>query len=343
MSFDEHANLSTSTIQIPPSPADSGTTLTVNAGDGATMPSSDPFNCTVWSAGQQATRFNSEIVRMTAVGRTTVAAGSNAAVLPQATIHVASSSNFDSGGGTCGIVTTDGVVQVITYTGKGTGTLTGCTGGTGTMHTGDHVVSDDFTIVRSTEAGENGIVFARSILKGDQIEPTITKKTLTDIEAGGGGGGTSNLGLFSVEVAIGDGHIFDAFINDTFIIGTSTDRPSAEYRKFYTTTPIVVGSGGVVFQGNVGTVTQIPTDADNYDGQQSVVVTNMTGTQIMSGYTTTTTTPGDNSLDIPWALNSATLTQVVGTDLTWDDTDGQIKSTAGGIFVVSVLFILNWD
>lgn len=182
MAFDEHANFGATTVATAPSPADSGTTLKVAPGTGVVLPSVDPFNVTVAATGVQIDRTNAEVVTMSAVARTTVASGSNAAVLPQATIHVASSSDFNSGGGTFGIVTTDGIVQVIAYTGKGSGTLTGCTGGTGTMHTSDPVVGDDFTIVRTAEAGENGIVISRSIVIGDQVQATITKKHLTDIE-----------------------------------------------------------------------------------------------------------------------------------------------------------------
>ena len=68
---------------------------------------------------------------------TTITAGSNAAVLPQATINVASTTGFTLAGPIN--VTTGGGVQSVTCTG-GTGTtFTGCTGGSGTMSTGGAV------------------------------------------------------------------------------------------------------------------------------------------------------------------------------------------------------------
>ncbi len=67
MAFDNHANLAASTIATAPSPATSGTTLTVATGTGALFPTA-PFNCTIWPTGAQATAANSEIIRVTSKG-----------------------------------------------------------------------------------------------------------------------------------------------------------------------------------------------------------------------------------------------------------------------------------
>jgi hypothetical protein len=69
MAFDAHKNFSYSTIATAPSPATSGTSLTVQAGDGALFPqpSTDgAFNVTIWPAGSAPISSNSEIVRCTA-------------------------------------------------------------------------------------------------------------------------------------------------------------------------------------------------------------------------------------------------------------------------------------
>jgi hypothetical protein len=68
---------------------------------------------------------------------TTIAAGSNAQSLPQATINVASTTGFATSG-TALVVTSTGT-QRVAYTGITGTTLTGCTGGTGTMSTGGAV------------------------------------------------------------------------------------------------------------------------------------------------------------------------------------------------------------
>jgi len=76
---------------------------------------------------------------------TTIAAGSNGAILPQATIFLASVANLDvpftSAFPEFVVLTIGGKHTVVSYTGINTGanTITGCTGGTGTMTTGDAV------------------------------------------------------------------------------------------------------------------------------------------------------------------------------------------------------------
>jgi len=68
---------------------------------------------------------------------TTIAAGSNGAILPQATINVASATVFPATG-TFNVFTSAGW-QVVTYSGKTATSFTGCTGGVGTLSTGNNV------------------------------------------------------------------------------------------------------------------------------------------------------------------------------------------------------------
>jgi hypothetical protein len=65
MAFDVHTNFGYSTVATAPSPATSGTTLTVQTSDGALFPT-PPFNATVWPAGVVPILANAEIVRITA-------------------------------------------------------------------------------------------------------------------------------------------------------------------------------------------------------------------------------------------------------------------------------------
>lgn len=62
--FDAHINFGYSTVATAPSPASSGTSLVVQAGDGAGFPAT-PFNAVVWPTGVQPTKANAEIVRVT--------------------------------------------------------------------------------------------------------------------------------------------------------------------------------------------------------------------------------------------------------------------------------------
>ncbi len=101
---DAHSNFAYSAVATAPSPATSGTSLVVTAGQGALFPAV-PFNATIWPTGAQPLSSNAEIVRVTA--RST----------------------------------------------------------------------DTLTITRQQESTS-----ARTVIVGDQIAATITKKTLTDAE-----------------------------------------------------------------------------------------------------------------------------------------------------------------
>lgn len=73
----------------------------------------------------------------TAGAQTTVAAASDLAALPQATITVASTTGFATSGNI--IIVSEKGEQNIAYTGTTATTFTGCTGGSGTIDTGDTV------------------------------------------------------------------------------------------------------------------------------------------------------------------------------------------------------------
>src|SRR4029453_5654891 len=65
MAFDAHANFGVSRVGVAPSPATTGTSLTVATGEGTRFPAV-PFNATLAPSGGLATPANAEIVRVTA-------------------------------------------------------------------------------------------------------------------------------------------------------------------------------------------------------------------------------------------------------------------------------------
>lgn len=67
---DNYRNFAYSTVATAPSPAASGTSLVVAAGEGALFPT-PPFNATVWPTGTQPTAANAEIVRVTNISTDT--------------------------------------------------------------------------------------------------------------------------------------------------------------------------------------------------------------------------------------------------------------------------------
>jgi len=68
--MDALKNFAYSLVATAPSPATSGTSLVVTAGQGSYFPAT-PFDATIWPAGVQPTNLNAEIVRVTAVSTDT--------------------------------------------------------------------------------------------------------------------------------------------------------------------------------------------------------------------------------------------------------------------------------
>ena len=68
--MDALKNFAYSLVATAPSPATSGTSLVVTAGQGSYFPAT-PFDATIWPAGVQPTNSNAEIVRVTAVATDT--------------------------------------------------------------------------------------------------------------------------------------------------------------------------------------------------------------------------------------------------------------------------------
>lgn len=64
--MDGHNNFGVSTVLTPPSPATSGTSIVLAAGEGARFTATPPYNCTVCPIGVDPTSANAEIIRVTA-------------------------------------------------------------------------------------------------------------------------------------------------------------------------------------------------------------------------------------------------------------------------------------
>jgi hypothetical protein len=67
----EYKNFAYSRIATAPSPATTGTSLVVDAGDGALFPSTFPFNAVIWPVGELPLSTNAEIVKVTNVSTNT--------------------------------------------------------------------------------------------------------------------------------------------------------------------------------------------------------------------------------------------------------------------------------
>lgn len=89
---------------------------------------------------------------------TTIAVASDAAVLPQATINVVDTTNFASAGNFTVII--GGTPQTIAYTAKTGTTFTGCTGGSGTLATGQVVGGQWAVMSAAATTSTTGVVFS---------------------------------------------------------------------------------------------------------------------------------------------------------------------------------------
>src|ERR1035437_6156036 len=71
MAFQNHKNFAFSLVATAPSPASSGTSLIVTAGEGTVFPTA-PFQVTIWPSGVRPTRANAEICQVTVVSTDTL-------------------------------------------------------------------------------------------------------------------------------------------------------------------------------------------------------------------------------------------------------------------------------
>lgn len=128
---------------------------------------------------------------------TTVTASSNGAALPVATLNVASTTGFLSAGSVAVQTNVGGQFATVTYTGKTATTLTGCSGGTGTLATGYVVFTPIvyFDPLGAWGSNPNGFADSTILALGTQFSPvmdddgtTSTRGILRRLGFGGLGG-----------------------------------------------------------------------------------------------------------------------------------------------------------
>jgi len=170
--MDALKNFAVSLVATAPSPATSGTSLVVTAGQGSYFPAT-PFDATIWPSGAQPTNTNAEIVRVTNVSTDTftitraqygttaqsIAVGYQIAQTVDANLlnQLAPLSGATFTGE---VVAPDFKVSGLTGATAGTSRLVGTTSAgpptTGTFATGDLVIDQTATIWVCTAAGTPG-------------------------------------------------------------------------------------------------------------------------------------------------------------------------------------------
>lgn len=114
----------------------------------------DPIDSVTLNPGVGGAKIATEAIPDT-VATTTIAAASDAQSLPQATVNVASTTNFPVSG--LALVATSTGLQSVTYTGVTPTSLTGCTGGTGVMSLGGAVSTAALAEIVKILVGGDGI------------------------------------------------------------------------------------------------------------------------------------------------------------------------------------------
>jgi hypothetical protein len=231
---------------------------------------------------------------------TTIAATSNNVSLPQATINVASTTVFPAGPGATILVFTDNGVQTVTYTAKTATTFTGCTGGTGTIRTGNGVANNATTLPQATltvpstanfPTSGNIFVFTST---GRQLV-TYTGTTATTFT--GCTGGTGVIGFAPI-----------VFTNNTTIAAGSNGVTFAN-------TTITSGSNGATLpQGTINVVS-----TTGFPGSGTLSMVSTAGVQVITytgtsgGNQFTGCTGGTGTLSTGNAVFSPTVINVAST------------------------------
>ncbi len=230
--FDNHSLFAYSTVATAPSPATTGTSITVQSGDGTKFNVSQ--NCTVWPVSVQPTLANAEVVRITAIsGDTLTIQRSQEMILSRSIIigdqiantitpkvftdieHVGSANQiiFNSGLNITGDpnLTWDGTTFVV----NGLTTIGSATG-TGTLTFGQSTAGETLNIESAVHAAST--VYRVNI--GYNASSDSTSRTILNI---GDANESSQISFLGGGAAGSGGLFFDAAPSDGIIsIGTST-------------------------------------------------------------------------------------------------------------------------
>lgn len=178
---DAHKNFAYSTVATAPSPATSGTSLVVGAGDGGKFPAV-PFNATIWPAGQFPLTTNAEIVRVTNIStdtltitRTQESTSARTVIVGDqiaATITALSLTDIEGQRAGTGSAITGGAITVNTAgvsinVSDRAGTVTGATGGSITANSSGvsiNIPSTTFSNSNNHTFGLNGSTITASYM-----------------------------------------------------------------------------------------------------------------------------------------------------------------------------------
>lgn len=308
--MDPVSNFAYTFIDIPPDPADSGTTAKLRAGGAFNLPRGGPFNVVVWKPGVIATKGVSELLRLGTITEATISEDSDGDSAGDSDIHIVGS-DFNADGGTCGVLLSDNTFTTITYTSYSAGHLFGCTGGVGTLHTGDRIVDDWISFDRAQEGS-----WPRLIKHNDQVLAAITKKWFDDLVAF-----VSPPSQYFIQATVQRPDTSDSWTSQgafyTILYETMTPPPS------------ILNPGDHIPWPDME-VESLPNVSDGYDIAGRVVVVNADYSEMIVVQAFGFIPLGTFAGGIDWSTAEIVGTQV-GTDLSIDGESG-ILSAGGGIY-----------
>jgi hypothetical protein len=193
----------------------------------------------------------------------------------------------------------------------------------------------------------NPVLLADGYSPSDQQVPAFDAATSTWLPVDQGGGGGAPAAFFYRVATYNPGNSLTQMVDtrDVFYDPTSESGVAGSTRVSLVTTPFAVAPGGVVLSAGSEQVQidRLTNPIDGLDAQAQALVTNMDGSEwmlLLAGefpLIPAGQVDGGGALD----FTAASVDSQNGADLTWTTPD--VRSTAGGIFVVSFSIITEWD
>lgn len=349
MAFDQHANFAISAVTVAPSPALSGTSLTVTTGTGALFPAV-PFNCTVYPATSAPISTNAEIVRVTNItgdvltivraqeGSTAKAIAVGYAIantitklvfndIENAMVQAISAAGGSASGGT---IVFDNSPTVSFGRAGQTITASAAAGGGGAAISAGTQSQSTGTIIFSNS---NGVSFGLNAGTLTASHNGITSQTVQPVAASASNGSftfatLSFTNASNVTFGTSAGGIIFASVNPTVAQSTQPVAASASNGSFLFSTLGFSNANGVTFGTSAGSIVTASVGAGAAPGTISAGANSVALGQVVFS----------NSNNVSFGLNGSTVTASASNAQT---TQPVAASASNGSFLFSTLGFSN--
>ena len=212
----------------------------------------------------------------------------------------------------------------------------------GILPTTDPVVEGEFWNNNSIMCISSGILPTTAQIDGE----FWNNNGIVNVGNGGSGGGLTidAFPLITVEFST-QGSTAYIYTENAYPLLTAPSGGSlmGQWEQVMTSLPTLVTASQAVVSSPGLYVYEVNTSLDDLILGAGLVVSNMTGTQVLQVFATgdiAQVGPGQSG-SVDWS--TATPTAIQGTDLTWDSGAQSVSSTLGGIFMATMLSTAGWD